>query len=137
MSALSVLSLRAAVHARLATDADLLDALGGARIYDVAPANAALPYVTFGPAQWSDWSQIGARGGDQILTLDVWSDYPGASEAIRIAERIADLLDDAALALTGHALVDLKLRSLARTREADGRLARASLSFRALTETLA
>ena len=92
--------------------------------------------VTFGDGQWRDWSTATERGGQQTLTLDVWTDHRGTRKALAIAERIAAALDGAALTLEGHRLIDLRLDAMETRREAAGRLARATLRFRATTETI-
>jgi hypothetical protein len=46
----SAVSLRAAIHGALMADAPLTSLLGGAKIYDELPRDAALPYVRL--TQW-------------------------------------------------------------------------------------
>jgi hypothetical protein len=60
----------------------------------------------------------------------------GLSEALELAQRIADLLDEAALSLQDHRLVDLRFLSMETRREQSGRFARVNLRFRATTEYL-
>ncbi len=136
MSLHSVQALRAAVRAALVADATLTAALGGERIYDAPPRSAATPYVTFADAQWRDWSTFSDKGGEQMFTLDIWTDDLGLGQALGLADQIAKLLDTAPLALEGHRLVDLKFNALETRRQGNGRFARASLRFRAITETL-
>jgi hypothetical protein len=136
MSVLATFALRKAVKAALSIRPELLAELGGARIFDEAPRGTAPPYVTFGDGQWRDWSTATERGGQQTLTLDVWTDHRGTRKALAIAERIATALDGAALTLEGHRLIDLRLDAMETRREGAGRLARATLRFRATTETI-
>lgn len=136
MPVLATFALRKAVKAALAAHAGLTAELGGPKIYDEAPRGTAAPYVTFGDGQWRDWSTATERGGQQTLVLDVWTDHRGARKALAVAEQLAVALDGAALVLDGHRLVDLRLDAMDTRREGAGRLARASLRFRATTETL-
>lgn len=136
MGALASVSLRRAARATLSADAGLTAALGGAKIFDEVPRATQPPYVTFGDAQWRDWSTASDRGGEHVFVLDVWTEQRGLRQALDLAERVAGLLDGAALALDGHRLVDLRLEALDTRREANGRFARAALRFRALTETI-
>ncbi len=50
----SHVALRAAIHDALVADSGLAAALGGAKIYDEPPRNAAFPYVTLGDARLTD-----------------------------------------------------------------------------------
>ena len=136
MSLSPVIALRKAIRAQLAADAVLVAKLGGANIFDEAPREATPPYVVFGDATARDWSSSTDRGTEQFAVLDVWSLQRGVREALDIADRVAAVLDDAALALDSHHLVNLRLVSQETKREASGRFARASLRFRAVTEAL-
>lgn len=136
MSVLATFELRRAVKAALSGHAGLLGELGGPKIFDEAPRGESPPYVTFGDSFWRDWSTATDKGAQQTLALFVWTDHRGARQALVIAEHVAAALDGAALALDGHRLIDLRLDAMDTRREGAGRLARASLRFRALTETL-
>ena len=135
MTASAIVALRKAVHAKLAGDAALSGLLGGARVYDEAPRAAEPPYLTFGDLRSRDWSTQGGHGGEHFLVVDVWSQQRGQREALAVAARVQDLLDDAALSLEGHALVNFRYQQLETRRENQGRYTRASLRFRAVTET--
>ena len=128
--------LKAAIHARLAGDAELTGLLGGPRVFEEPPRGAQAPYVTFGEAISRDWSDTSGAGHEHLLTMLVWSGEPGARQALRLAERVAALLDGADLALPGHRLVNLRLTAQELKRE--GRpepLRRVALRLRAVTET--
>lgn len=127
-------ALRAAVFQRLAADAPLLARLGAARVYDEAPRGAATPYVTLAQSRTRDWSTMTERGDEHALTIDVWSAAPGAREALEIAALVAGALDDAALALVDHRLVNLRVLDVDAARENAGRNTRARLRLRAVTE---
>ena len=135
MTASAIVALRKAVHAKLAGDAALSGLLGGARVYDEAPRAAEPPYLTFGDLRSRDWSTQSGHGGEHFLVVDVWSQQRGQREALAVAARVQDLLDDAALSLEGHALVNFRYQQLETRRENQGRYTRASLRFRAVTET--
>lgn len=136
MSVSPVIALRKAVRALLIGDAALIAKLGGPNVFDEAPREAVAPYVAFGDAQWRDLSTSSDRGAEQFVILNVWSLQRGLREALDIAENVGALLDEAALTLDGHRLVNLRLASLETRRENNGRFARASLRFRAFTEVL-
>lgn len=129
-----VLALRRAMRARLVGDAALLAALGGPHVYDEAPPGAPTPRIAFSDAQARDWSAQESRGAEQMIVLTVWSRARGTREALDIADRVVALLDEAPLALAGHALIDLRFVALAARREQNGRYARVDMRFRAATE---
>lgn len=136
MSESSIVSLRKAIRDALLADAALTGMLAGARVFDEAPRGTEPPYVTFGDARTRDWSTAGGRGAEHFVVLDVWSQQRGEREALSIAARVQDLLDDVSLTLADHHLVNLRFQQVETRRENQGRFTRASLRFRAATETL-
>jgi hypothetical protein len=127
-------ALRAAIHQALAADSGLIAALGGARVYDEPPRDAALPYVTLGEARISDASCDDGPTQEHQLTLHAWSRQGGHKEAHVITGALLQALDDAALAPAGHRLVNLRFAIADIRREADGRTYHALVRFRAVTE---
>lgn len=128
-------ALRTAVFAALTTDAALLAALGGARIFDVPPVAPEFPYVALGEAQLLDWSTATEAGHEHRLTLNVWSRQGGHGQAHALAHLVEQALHDAPLELAGHRLVNLRCAGAEIRREAGGRTYRALVRFRAVTET--
>jgi hypothetical protein len=126
-------ALRAAVHAALTADPALVAALGGPKIYDEPPREAAFPYVTLGEMRIADFS-AGEPALEHQLTLHVWSRQGGQREAHVIAGALLQALDDAPLALAGHRLVNFRFGTADVRREADGRTYHALVRFRAVTE---
>lgn len=130
-----LLALRAAILAYLAPDAALAALMGGRlRLYDEPPRGAAPVYAVFGDAEARDDSVDGAARHTHGLALTVFARPGSARSAIAAAERIADRLADAPLALAGHALVLLRVRAVAATRDPATGEARATLTLQALTE---
>ncbi len=127
-------ALRAAIHDALAADGALNALLGGAKVYDEPPREAAFPYVTLGEARIADFSTGGEPGEEHQLTLHAWSRQGGHREAHLIAGALLQALDDAPLALTDHHLVNLRFATADVRREADGRTYHALGRFRAVTE---
>ena len=132
----AVIALRKAVRAALVADAPLLALLGGAKIYDEAPRDALTPYVTFGDALARELSTSLYPGLEQVLVLHVWSMQGGAREGLEIADRIAFLLDDAAMTLDTHRLINLRFSAVETIREDSGRFVRVALRLRAVTEAI-
>ena len=135
MSTAPVTALRRAVRSTLLADAALVSQLGGPKVFDEAPSGTAAPYVVFADTQWRDWSATLSRGAEQTFVLAVWSTQRGVREALDIAERVIELLDEAPLTLAGATLIDLRFQQLETKRDAAGRFARANVRFRATTES--
>jgi len=127
-------ALRAAIHDALLADASLTSLLGGARVYDEPPAVATFPYVTLGEARVADYSTGTEAGEEHQLILHGWSRQGGHREAHLIAGAVLQALDDAALTLADHRLVNLRFALADVRREADGRTYHALVRFRAVTE---
>jgi hypothetical protein len=136
MSASPIIALRKAIRAHLLADAALVAAPGGSKIFDEAPRNADPPYVLFAETQMRDWSAQASRGAEQFLNLAVVTTQRGLGAALGLAQQIVDRLDEAPLALEGHALIDLRFVSMDAKRDQIGRFARVSILFRATTEFL-
>jgi hypothetical protein len=116
----AAIALQKAIFAALSGDAALAASVGGARIYDHVPANAAFPYITFGRLSRSDWSTASEDGAEHMFTLHVWSKARGKSQAAAIMERVRVLLHDADLA-------DIRF-------DDDHDVYRGAMRFRAVTE---
>jgi hypothetical protein len=132
-----VLALRRAIVDAASDDAELRSLMGGSlRLYDEPPRAAEPLYALFGDASASDWSTDLDRGHEQNLSIVVWSERGGARTALVAAERIAAILDEAALTLDGHRLVNLRVTALSSARDKDTQLTRVALSLRAVTEVM-
>jgi len=128
------LALRAAIHDALIADPSLVVVLGGPKVYDEPPRAVAFPYVTLGEARVSDFSAGDDAGQEHQLTLHAWSRQGGHKEAHAIAGTLLQALDDAALTLADHLLVNFRFSVADVRREADGRTYHARVAFRAVTE---
>jgi hypothetical protein len=130
----SAIALRAAIRGALIADAPLTSLLGGEKIYDEPPRDAALPYVTLGEDAVSDGSTATESGDEHALTLHVWSRQGGHREAQMIAGALLEALADASLAPEGHRFANLRFIAADVRREADGRTYHGVVRLRALTE---
>lgn len=130
----SAVSLRAAILGALTNDSPLTALLGGEKIYDEPPRDAALPYVTLGEDTVSDASTSTEAGEEHALTLHVWSRQGGHREAHLIAGAVLEALGEAPLAPDGHHLANLRFVVADVRREADGRTYHGILRLRAVTE---
>ena len=131
----SSVSLRAAIRGALVADAPLVSLLGGERIYDEPPRDAALPYVTLGEDVVSDGSTATEAGDEHALTLHVWSRQGGHREAQLIAGALLESLSEATHAPEGHRVANLRFIAADVRREAEGRTYHGIVRLRALTES--
>lgn len=132
--AAAAIELQKAVFAALSGDAGLVAALGSGRIFDHAPANVPFPYVTFGRASAYDWATATEDGTEHLFTVHVWSRAKGRLEAATIMAAVRKRLHDAALALSGHVLVNLREESQEMRFEDDHGVHHGMARFRAVTE---
>ncbi|RXF75454.1 DUF3168 domain-containing protein [Hansschlegelia zhihuaiae] len=128
------LALRAAIHARLVADGPLLALLGGPRVYDEPPRGAAPPYVVLAECRSADVSGDETPAEEHRVALEIWSREGGLSQALKVSDRVARVIDGAALALDGSRLASLAWTGAEAARETDGKLRRAVVTFRAVTE---
>ncbi|RDI58720.1 DUF3168 domain-containing protein [Microvirga subterranea] len=132
-----VLALRRAILDAGSADAELVALMGGAlRLHDEPPRASAPVYAVFGDVTAQDWSTDFDRGHEQDAAIVVWAERGGASMALAVAERLAAILDDAALTLDGHRLVNLRVTELSAARDKDSQLTRVTISLRAVTEVV-
>lgn len=132
MSSISF-ALQQAIFAALSASSDL-QALIGNRLFDYVPPDSVFPYVVLGDGSEADWSTATENGTEHAIQIDVWSREPGHKEAKQIADVIRTTLNNAALAVSGVTLIDIRYLTTDFSRESDGQTFRARLSFRAVTE---
>jgi hypothetical protein len=130
----SAVFLRAAIRGALAADSALTSLLGGGKIYDEPPRDAALPYVTLGEDVVADGSTATEAGEEHALTLHVWSRQGGHREAQLISGAVLEALADAPLSPDGHRVANLRFIAAEVRREPDGRTYHGIVRLRALTE---
>jgi hypothetical protein len=92
-------AIQAALISGLKSDPILAGMVGG-RIYDRAPSNAAVPYVSLGPEDWTQTPGDCLRHINGTIQLDVWSRKPGRRECKAISDRLAQLVHEVDLVLS-------------------------------------
>lgn len=132
-----LLALRAAILQALAADPALVALMGGSlRLHDEPPRAAEPVYAVFEEASARDASVDGARRHEHAVRIAVWGRAGAARPALEAAERIASVLDDAALALDGHHLVRLRVAVVEAGRDPRFRLARIVVALDGVTEQI-
>lgn len=132
------LTLQRALLEHLRDDPALLATLGGAHIHDAPPHAASdeaiLPNIVLGDESIAAWSTQDSTGAEHDLSLSIWSRAKGYSEVKTIMAALFDRLDGTTISLEGGHLVSLRFIAARTSREARGRLRKASCRFRALVE---
>jgi hypothetical protein len=114
----ALLELQKAVYAQLTGDATLMAKVTG--VFDAVPDDQAFPYVTIGDETETGFNAFSKTGKAVVLTLHVWSQYRGFKQADEILVRINELLDGAALTVTGYTSTAMQFMSSEHLRDPDG-----------------
>ncbi|MFC0245236.1 DUF3168 domain-containing protein [Falsochrobactrum ovis] len=112
-------ALQKALYETLKSDTELIETLGGERIYDQVPPKAAFPYITFGETLSREWNTASEVGGEHFLNIQIWARTAGRKLVLDIAGRIATRLDEAPIILEGHRLINFMLTEVL-ARNTDG-----------------
>ncbi len=110
----------AAVYARLTADATLMTQVTN-RVYDDVPDSTAYPYIDMGEAFETDEDAFSQDNYSILLRLHVWSQYQGRKEAVDIMSRVATLLDEYALTVSGATLSRCVVEQKQILRDPDGK----------------
>lgn len=136
MASDSLWALQAAVFTALTGDATLQALIGNpARVYDAVPQDAVFPYAVIGQVSGKPWDTKTSDGMEAVLEVHTWSRYAGTKEAKDIMAAVTAVLDDQALSVAGHTLVNLRFESSQTALERDGITRHSAQKFRAVTQT--
>lgn len=124
-------ALQAAIYARLTADAAMTAMIGAGSVFDRRMSGKPMPYVVLNEIATNDF---GPDAEEHLVTIEAWSDAEGRKQVQDIAARVKALLEDAALNLTGFALVNLQHRTTRTRREAKTKAHVAQMVWRAATE---
>lgn len=130
----SALALQIAMRDALLAHAPLLTLLGGGHVFDELPRGSQEPYVAFAGLETRDWSVQGQKAHEHFVSLEVKTKSRSRALAQDIAGEIETALDNADLALPGHALINLRLTfwTVAKANDIFG----AVMKFRCTTEEI-
>ena len=132
----AALALQQAMRAALLANTTLTGLLGGAHIYDEVPRGEPPLYVVFSTIETRDWSTTTQKAHEHFVNIEVSTNERARSRAQSICNAIETTLDNVALTLVGHALVNLRLVAWSVSRGKNNQNFGASLRFRASTEPL-
>ena len=132
----AALALVEAMRAALLADTALTALLGGAHVFDEVPRGEPPLHVSFTNVETRDWSVMEQKAHEHFVTIEVGTNERGRAKAQAICNRIEAVLDNAALTLTDHHLVNLRLIFWNVARMKNDKTFGATLRFRAATEPL-
>ncbi|MGS8279845.1 DUF3168 domain-containing protein [Pseudomonas putida] len=103
-------------------------------IYDGAPLNAEMPYVSIDREVSVNSSPIAGRKREtRLLYLSVWSDAVGQAEVKRINGEVIAALDERRLPLEVGRAVSIRVEQADAQRDADGITYQGSITVRVIT----
>lgn len=124
-------ALQQAVYQRLTADSTLAMLVSGA-IYDAVPAGIITgTYVSLGPEDVREKSDMTGHGALHEITVSVVTDAAGFQGAKEVAAAVSDALVDATLILARGTLVYLNFHRARARRVEDADVRRIDLTFRA------
>ncbi|MCE1007204.1 DUF3168 domain-containing protein [Pseudomonas monteilii] len=121
------LALQEAMFARLQAEVSC-------PIYDGAPLNAEMPYVSIDREISVNSSPIsGRKRENRLVYLSVWSDAVGQAEVKRINGEVIAALDERRLRLEVGRAVSVRVEQADAQRDADGITYQGSITVRVIT----
>ncbi|MBA6092771.1 DUF3168 domain-containing protein [Pseudomonas monteilii] len=121
------LALQEAMFARLQAEVSC-------PIYDGAPLNAEMPYVSIDREISVNSSPIsGRKRENRLVYLSVWSDAVGQAEVKRINGEVIAALDERRLPLEVGRAVSVRVEQADAQRDADGITYQGSITVRVIT----
>lgn len=121
------LALQEAIFARLQAEVSC-------PIYDGAPLNADMPYVSIDREISVNSSPISGRKREtRMIYLSVWSDAIGQAEVKRINSEVISALDERRLTLAVGRAVSVRVEQADAQRDADGVTYQGSITVRVIT----
>jgi hypothetical protein len=97
----SLLPIQLAMITALVDDGSLSVHIDG-RVYDFVPENPTFPYVVIRTPTEVPWDMFHKMAQRVTFTFDIWSTYRGSKETKEIQAHINDVLDRAALSVSGY-----------------------------------
>ena len=128
------LAVQQAMKAALIAQSSLVGLLGGAHIYDEVPRGANVPNIIFSTIETRDWSVADQKAHESFVSLEISSKSRSRLQVQNIIQEIETALDNAALAVSGHKLVNLRCIFISAARARQDGFFNATMRFRAATE---
>lgn len=128
------ISLQKAIYDLLRNDVDVSTKLGENRILDHVPPSTGFPYITLGSSVVYDWSTDCDPGQEHLISLHIWAKSSGRKFVLEVIELIAQKLNEEALHLDLHTLVNLGLQEITAQNNDRRNAYLGTMRYRAVTE---
>jgi hypothetical protein len=113
--------------------ADRLGAEVSCPVYDGAPLNAPLPYVSIDSEIVTNDDPLNSRRDLRLFYLSVWSDFKGQEEVKRLMAEIDAALHERPLPLNTGRVISIRVTRKQSNREPDGVTYQGSVTLRIVT----
>lgn len=82
----------------------------GQRVYDMAPEDAAYPYISFGPSDFTPNDAGCIEGREETVQIDIWHSDQGRKWPCKVTvDAVKDALHDFAADLPTNGLVEMRV----------------------------
>lgn len=105
-------------------------------VYDDVPENVPFPYVVIGDDVSAAFDDDCGSGADSMVTIHVWSTYPGRAEAKQILELIYRTLHRSNLVIAGNVTITIDADYQMTLLDPDGVTRHGVIRFRVLTREI-
>ncbi len=129
-------ALQQAMRNALLIHAPLTTLLGGAHIFDEIPRGEKAPFIAFTDIETRDWSVMDQKAHEHFVSIEVQTNERGRALAQSIVQEIEIALDNTALTLATHRLINLRVVFWNVSRRRGTSTFGAIIRFRAATEPL-
>ena len=126
----------AVLELQVAVKAVLVAGLPTTPVYDGAPRNAAVPFISLDEITTRRKDGLNAMIEEHRFVIRVWSKAGGKTEAVTLADQVITLLDDARPTMPDHLVIRLYLDTSDSRVVRDRIAVETTLKFVAITEPL-
>ena len=110
--------LQKSVYSALSGDTTLAALIEG--VYDDPPENTSYPYITLGDVTSVPWRSHDRPGEEATITIHIWSQQAGFTEALSILKETNRILGYVNLSVTGWDIVRCEYEFSETLRDLDG-----------------
>lgn len=114
--------------------AERLEAELSCPLYDGAPMNAPMPYVSIDSETVTNDDPLSRRRDLRLFYLSVWSDFKGQEQVKQIMAEIDAALHERPMPLTTGRVVSVRVIRKQSNRDSDGITYQGSVTLRIITE---
>jgi len=128
----TIWQLQKAVYDKLSGDATLGALITG--VFEYVPEGTNFPYVVIDDMKLKPWSNLSKKGSEINFSIKTYCRERGSKTCLDIMDNVEDLLDEAALTVTNHALIHILLEYSEVEQKKDGLNYVGVSKFKALLE---